>query len=154
MDAPAGLVDDASPVGVRPPFRLAWRVLTKGGATLPRYLVLSDDLADGDALRERARHVADEAFGAEFRVGLADGRFVYSTLLEIDRWDPARRDLPPAVATTLWEHGSGRGARATALRHALRLALEGGVADGLLEDADALGLRRAADLIIDGRLAA
>lgn len=121
---------------------------------LPRYLVMSDDLTDGESLRERARLVAAEAFGAEFRVSAAGGPVVYTTLVELERWDPALQALPASVATTLWEHGSGRDARATALRHALRLVLDGGIADGLLEDADALGLRRAADLIIAGRLAA
>lgn len=153
-DPEAALLGEAGDAGRQPfsPFRLAWRVLTDASTVLPRFLTLSDDLPDAAAVRERARTNAANAFGAEFRVTCKTGAPVYTTAAAIDSWDPARVPFPPSCATT-WERACAVEAKTAELRLALRLALETGVADGLLSDADALGLRRAADVIVSEYLA-
>ncbi len=145
---PSGL--DTPPPVAR--YKLAWRVMTAGGVLLPPFLTLSEELPDGRAVKLLAEACVAEAYGAEFRLSTSTGETVFTSALEIKRWDPASATLPPECVRTIWRAENSRRADATSVKHALRQVLERAVATGLLGDVDALGLRRAAHVLIDGRI--
>lgn len=133
-------------------YRLAWRVMTAGGVLLPTFLTLSEELPDGRSVQLQAQACVAEAYGAEFRLSKSTGETVFTSALEIKRWDPASATLPPECVRTIWRAENSRRADATYVKHALREVLERAVASGLLGDVDALGLRRAAHVLMEGRI--
>lgn len=126
--------------------------MTSGGLLLPRLITLSEDVDDAQAVCNLASQVSAQAYGAEFRVTMIGQGRIYSTAVEIDAWDPSAVPLPRGVANTMWGRGAKLEAAASAVRSELRALLERAASEGLLGDDEALGLRRAADVMIADHL--
>jgi hypothetical protein len=134
-------------------YRLSWRVATSGGVLLPELFTLSADAGDAEAVRALARRVAAQAYGGEFRL-VRDDHVVDTSWVELEAWRPEFSVMPRTLTETTWARDGNRESAIADVKVALRNVLERAAEKGLLSADEALGLRRAAELMMAGRKAA